>query len=119
MRDAVIPENGHVVNRASPGEFAMPDVNVTYEQMESAAQQLTAGHDEITSQLSRLKALVDQLVTDGFVTDVASKTFEEAYIEFNNGVTATLEGLGVMSQYLTTAAQRFREVDSSTTIRVD
>lgn len=97
----------------------MPDVNVTYEQMESAARQLTAGHEEITGQLSRLKSLVDELVTSGFVTDVASKAFEEAYTEFNNGITQTIEGLDVMSRYLTTAAERFREVDSSTTIRVN
>ncbi len=97
----------------------MPDVNVTYEQMESAAQRLNAGHEEITSQLTQLKSLIDELVTSGFVTDVASKAFEEAYTEFNTGVTQTLEGLTTMGQYLTTAAERFREVDASTTIRVD
>jgi WXG100 family type VII secretion target len=97
----------------------MPDVNVTYEQMENAAQRLSAGHEEITSQLTSLKSMVDELVSSGFTTDVASKAFEEAYAEFNNGITQTIEGLDIMSRYLTTAVERFREVDSSTTIRVE
>ena len=54
----------------------MPDVNVTYEQMENAAQRLSAGHEEITSQSTSLKSMVDDLVTSGFTTDVASKAFE-------------------------------------------
>lgn len=97
----------------------MPDVNVTYEAMENAAQRLLSGHEEITGQLSALKAVVDDLVENGFVTDVASKSFQEGYTEFNTGVTQTLEGLETMSTYLTTAAERFREVDQSTTIQVE
>ncbi len=96
----------------------MPDVNVTYEQMENAAQRLSAGQEEITSQLSQLKAMVDDLVGGGFVTDVASKAFEEAYTEFNTGVSQTIEGLEVMSSYLKMTAEKFREADQTSTIQV-
>ena len=98
----------------------MPDVNVTYEQMENAAQRLSAGQEEITSQLSQLKAMVDDdLVGSGFVTDVASKAFEEAYTtEFNTGVTQTIEGLEIMSSYLKMTAEKFREADQTSTIQV-
>lgn len=89
----------------------MADVNVTYEQMEAAAQRLISGHEEITSQLTSLKSMVDELVSSGFVTDSASKTFETAYTEFNTGVVQTIEGLEAMSRYLTTAAQAFQEQD--------
>jgi len=89
----------------------MPDVNVTYEQMEAAAQRLVSGHEEITSQLSQLKSMVDELVESGFVTDSASRTFETAYTEFNSGVTQTIEGLETMSRFLTAAVQSFQDED--------
>ena len=94
----------------------MPDVNVTYQEMETVAQQLTSGHEEISGMLTQLKARVDQLVGGGFVTDISSKKFEDAYTEFNSGVTATLEGLQEMSQFLTTTANRYRELDSTSSI---
>jgi len=89
----------------------MSDVNVTYEQMESAAGQLSSAHEEISDTLSRLKAMVDELVSTGFVTRIASKSFDDAYQEFNRGVVQTVEGLDVMSQFLTQAATRYRDAD--------
>lgn len=97
----------------------MPDVNVTYEEMENAAQRLSAGQEEITSQLTQLKAMVDSLVGGGFVTDVASKAFEQAYEEFNQGVTQTIQGLDIMSNYLKSTAEKFREADQTSTIQVN
>jgi WXG100 family type VII secretion target len=87
------------------------DVNVTYEQMQAAAQRLISGHEEITTQLTQLKLTVDELVQSGFVTDSASPKFENAYAEFNTGVTQTIEGLETLSGFLTTAAQSFQEQD--------
>jgi WXG100 family type VII secretion target len=91
----------------------MPDVSVTYQEMETVAQRLTAGYEEISGMLTQLKAQVDQLVSSGFVTDISSKKFEEAYTEFNSGVTHTLEGLQEMSQFLTATANKFRELDTT------
>jgi WXG100 family type VII secretion target len=92
----------------------MSDVNLTYEEMESAARQLSSAHEEITSRLSQLKAMVDELVQSGFVTRVASKSFEEAYTEFNRGVVQTIEGLDVMSRFLTAAVHSYQEADTTT-----
>lgn len=89
----------------------MADVNVTYEQIEAVAGQLSSGHDEITQRLSQLKAVVDQLVETGFVTDSASKHFQQAYEEFNSGVVQTIEGLDGMSKFLTAAARAFQDQD--------
>lgn len=98
----------------------MPNVNMTYEEMEQAASQLASNHDQIAELLGQLKARIDTLVDNGgFTTDVASKSFHAGYEEFNNGVLQTLQGLQVMSQYLHSAAQRFQEVDQSTTIQVN
>ena len=82
----------------------MPDVRVTYAEMESAAKQLITGHQEITTKLSALKTMVDGLVQNGYVTDSSSK--------FNKGVTQTIEGLEGMSKYLTAAAKAFGDTDS-------
>ena len=91
----------------------MPDVSVTYQEMETVARQLTSGYEEISGTLTQLKARVDELVSSGFVTDVSSKKFEDAYTEFNSGVTHTLEGLQEMSQFLTATANKYREIDTT------
>ena len=91
----------------------MPDLNVTYEAMESAATRMTSAHEEIDAQLTAMRAMVDDLVENGFKTDVASGSFHDAYLEFNTGVTQTIEGLDVMSKYLIDVAERFRDADMS------
>lgn len=94
----------------------MPDVNVNYESMENAAQRLSAGQEEITSQLTQLKAMVDELVDNGFVTDVASGSFHEAYTEFNTSITQAIEALDAMSRYLNTTVGTFRDADSTSRV---
>lgn len=89
----------------------MANVNVTYEQMDSAAGKLESGQTEIEGQLSALKAQVDQLVNDGYVTDSSSKAFSQSYEEFNNGARQVIEGLTGMAKYLRTAAQTFQDAD--------
>ena len=90
----------------------MANVNVTYEQMSSAANRLTNGQTEIESQLSSLQNEVKQLVGSGYVTDSSSKQFEISYDEFNKGATQMIEGLTGMSKYLQTAASTFQDADS-------
>jgi WXG100 family type VII secretion target len=94
----------------------MSDVNVSYDAMESAARQLSSAHQEFTEKLSQLQAMVDELVHSGFVTRFASRSFEEAYAEFNRGVGQTIEGLDVMSRFLTNAVQTLQEADQQTRI---
>ncbi|TNC48688.1 WXG100 family type VII secretion target [Mumia zhuanghuii] len=89
----------------------MANMNVTYAEMETAATKLTDGQTEIEGTLSKLKSLVDQLVSDGYVTDKSSKAFNTSYEEFNTGVKQTIEGLTGMSQYLTKAAEALAQTD--------
>ncbi len=89
----------------------MSNLNVTYEEMRSAASQLKAGRAEIESQLSKLKSMIDGLVSGGYVTDRSSKAFQSSYEEFNTGVTKTIEGLDGMGEYLTQAAQALQDTD--------
>ncbi len=78
----------------------MPNVNVSYAEMQTAARQLQAGEQTISGDLARLKRLVDQLVAGGYVTDTSSKQFEASYTQFNAGATKMIQGLTGMGQYL-------------------
>jgi WXG100 family type VII secretion target len=90
----------------------VPNVNVTYADMQSAANQLKAGEQQIAGDLARLKSLIDNLVASGYVTDSSSRRFEASYAEFNTGATKMIEGLTGMGQYLDTAARAFQETDA-------
>jgi WXG100 family type VII secretion target len=90
----------------------MPNLNVTYAEMQSAASQLKAGEQQIEGDLARLKQLVDNLVASGYVTDSSSKQFEAAYAEFSAGATKVIQGLTRMGQYLDSAARTFQEADT-------
>ncbi|GAA0288872.1 WXG100 family type VII secretion target [Kineococcus aurantiacus] len=90
----------------------MANLNVTYDDMSSAATNLEHGKSEIADKLARLKALVDSLVSGGYVTDRSSVAFKDSYDEFNTGITQVLEGLSGMSGYLRTAAQTLSDTDS-------
>ncbi len=90
----------------------MPNVNVTYAEMQSAARQLQAGEQTIESDLAKLKRLVDNLVAGGYVTDASSKQFEASYTQFNTGATKMIQGLNGMGQYLDAAVKAFTETDT-------
>jgi WXG100 family type VII secretion target len=90
----------------------MANVNVTYADMQSAANQLRSGESQIEGDLAKLKKLIDNLVASGYVTDTSSKQFEASYTEFNTGATKMIQGLTGMSQYLDSAAKAFSETDS-------
>jgi WXG100 family type VII secretion target len=90
----------------------VPNVNVTYADMQSAANQLRAGEQQIEGDLARLKRLIDNLVASGYVTDSSSKQFEASYTEFNTGATKMIQGLNGMGQYLDAAAKAFHETDT-------
>ena len=47
----------------------MPNLNVTYGEMQDAATRLVNGEQDITSKLRELKSLVDSLISGGYVTD--------------------------------------------------
>jgi WXG100 family type VII secretion target len=90
----------------------VPNLNVTYGDMQSAAGQLRAGEQQINSDLVRLKKLIDNLVVSGYITDSSSKQFQASYEEFNSGATKMIAGLNGMGQYLDAAAKAFQETDT-------
>jgi WXG100 family type VII secretion target len=90
----------------------VPNVNVTYAEMQAAARQLQAGEQTIEGDLRRLKRLVDNLVAGGYVTDASSTQFEASYAQFSTGATKMIQGLTGMAQYLDEAVKAFGETDA-------
>jgi WXG100 family type VII secretion target len=80
--------------------------------MQSAANQLRSGEQQIEGDLAKLKKLIDNLVASGYVTDSSSKQFESSYTEFSTGATKMIQGLTGMGQYLDSAAKAFSETDT-------
>jgi WXG100 family type VII secretion target len=91
----------------------MANVNVTYDDMTSAANHLTAGKEDLIGKLNDLDAYIRNLVSSGFVTDAASVRFGETYGEFTQGTTQVVNGLDGLSQFLTTAAEQLSETDQA------
>ena len=90
----------------------MPNVNVTYAEMQGAATQLTSGEHQIKGDLTKLQTMINQLVQGGYVTDTSSKQFEASYTQFNTGATKMIQGLNGMGQYLDAAVKAFHETDT-------
>ena len=89
----------------------MANLNVTYDQMNSAASRLRDGQNELEANLQRLRQLVAQLVQDGFTTSRASGAFDASYTEFTTGATKTVQGIEGMAQFLVKAADTLKQTD--------
>ena len=90
----------------------MANINMTYQDLQSQAQRLDTGRQEIQDKLNALMAEVQNLISSGFVTDQASGAFGETYQLFTTGAAQTIDGLQGMTQFLNTTAQVMADVDS-------
>jgi WXG100 family type VII secretion target len=91
----------------------MANISASYGDMSAVATQLNTGEQTITADLQRLQSVVQQLVTAGFVTDQASKAFDESYSNFTKGAAQMMQGLNGMASYLNQAVTAMQDTDSS------
>lgn len=91
----------------------MANMQVTYEEMRTAAMRLRNGQSEIEGKLAELKTMIEGLVSQGYVTDQSSKAFDASYTDFNDGVRKTVEGLDGMGTFLERAAETLEQADAS------
>lgn len=96
----------------------MPNMNVTYAELNSNADRLVAGRDEINTTLNRLQSQIQALVAQGFTTDKSSGAFSDAYTRFTNGATNTIGGLNDLSSFLRSTAQTLGDVDAQIASRI-
>jgi len=91
----------------------VPDTNITYAEIQSAASQLTSGESTINETLMQLQTVIENLISNGFTTDTASGVFESAYQEFTAGVRSVVAGLTEMSNFLNSVASAYQDMDQS------
>jgi len=91
----------------------MANVHVDYEQLQSSASQLRTAQQDVEGQLGRLKAMIENLVGSGFVTEQASGKFRESYVQWNTGAANVMRGLEGMSTFLNRAIEQHRQLDTT------
>jgi len=89
----------------------MANINVSFHDLNTAADRLTTGRDEIHQQLAALQSQVATLVSSGFVTDKTSGAFQNAYDTFTKGARDTISGLDALGTFLRKTATTLAEVD--------
>lgn len=91
----------------------MANIAVNYETMRTAGRQLTGIQAQIEDQLKQAQSLISSLVADGFVTDAASKAFDDEFTHFHHGASETMQALTGMNNYLNAAADKMHETDQA------
>lgn len=94
------------------------NIRVSYGEIEAAAVKLGAGRDEITAKLTQLQSDIEQLVSSGFVTEVASAKFNDAYQQYSTGARQVIEQLTEIQTYLTQTAQVLRDTDTQLAAKI-
>jgi WXG100 family type VII secretion target len=93
----------------------VPDITVSYEEMQASATKLDQGKASIEEQLESLRRMIDQLVQTSFKTQSASPKFRESYEQWNTGAKNAVAGLEGMSGFLKNAIKGHQDLDSSLT----
>ncbi len=91
----------------------MANLNVTYDELRMAGNQLLTGKTDLESRLMELKSYIDNLVTEGFVTSASSGAFHEQYTAFTNSTTTAVSALEGLSSFLKQAADALQQTDES------
>ncbi|ACU77019.1 protein of unknown function DUF909 [Catenulispora acidiphila DSM 44928] len=86
-------------------------LNVTYADMHDAAGKLSGYEQQTQDTLKQAQALVQNLIHSGFVTDSASKAFDDAYSRFTSSAQQLMASMNDMGSYLNSAAQTMQETD--------
>ncbi len=95
----------------------MSDIAISHERMASEAANLKAVRGQLESDLGALRAKIAQLVSDGFVTQSASQSFNEAHERWNSAATSCISELDNMSTYLSKTSEAFAGVDTGYSIK--
>jgi len=89
----------------------MANLSVTYEEIKDAAARLIQGKEDITTKLTELNQLIDNLVASGYVTDQSSRAFDETFDQFITGTKSGIEALDGLSKFLVSAADAMQQTD--------
>ena len=96
----------------------MANINVSYQEINSTADRLIAGRDEINGTLAKLQSQISALTAAGFTTDKTSGAFADAYNRYTTGAQNAIGGLDDLARFLRTTAQTLQEVDTQLAARL-
>lgn len=89
----------------------MANINVSFADVNAAADRLASGKEDIHAQLAALQAQINNLVSSGFITDRTSVAFQSSYGTFTKGARDTISGLNGLSTFLRRTAATLQDVD--------
>lgn len=98
---------------APEGKNNMANINVTFDDLRTAADQLTSGQGDLETRLLELKNYVDNLVSEGYVTSSSSGAFQEQYQQFTTSANNTVGALAGLSGFLRSAADALQQTDDA------
>jgi uncharacterized protein YukE len=87
------------------------DVRVTYQEMLDTATKLRSNKNEVVARLTDCKRIVEGLVANGFVTQMASGKFDEVSTKFVTSSKEAMETLETLSGWLDKAVEALRQMD--------
>ncbi len=96
----------------------MSDIAISHERMEAEATNLANTKNSLEQDLTTLQNKIQQLVSDGFVTKDASKSFGEAHDRWTTAAKNCVGELENMSKYLFKASEAFGSVDQQFTVKL-
>lgn len=91
----------------------MANLNVTYDEMNSVAQRLRNGKEDMHTTLGELQNLVQQLVSSGYSTDLSSPAFRDTFDSFTTNTKSAVDALDSLANYLVKAAEAMSSTDES------
>ncbi|MDO4241237.1 MAG: WXG100 family type VII secretion target [Microbacteriaceae bacterium] len=94
------------------------NLKVSYGEMETAAQQLETGREQITTQLMQMQQQIQGLISSGFVTEVASGRFASAFEQYTQGARTVIDQLTEIQGFLRTTATTLQETDAQIAARI-
>lgn len=93
-------------------------VHVQHAALETQAKRLGQAKNELEAKLSEIKSQIQELISSGFVTQDASKSFGEAQLRWDTAARNCVSELDEMARYLGKASAAFREVDQQFTVKL-
>lgn len=93
----------------------MADISVDYDALVAGKRQLIARKQAIHDKVVELLGHINDLTFNGgFTTQVASKQYNQAAAEWEQGIQQAAQGMDEMAKYLDTVMQKYQEVDNFT-----
>lgn len=84
----------------------------SYDEMEATASNLDNGKTDIDDLLDKLQGYVDELVEDGFKTELASGAYRDGYQDLTDGMKEAAQGVEKMAQALRDMVAGIQDTDS-------